>query len=411
MAQLDQALATLEEEQLASQFVFLESDEDVHTAIERRVTELAGSSGAKLHTGRSRNDQVATATRLYTRRELANVAGAVLDLCGTLAGRAVDAGEMYLPGYTHLQRAQPVLLAHQLLAHGWALLRDVDRLVDTHRRLNSSPLGAGALGGSTLPLEPDVRSCAAQLGFATRFENSIDAVSDRDFVAEALFDLSLLAVHLSKMGEEVMLYTTEEFGFYQLDDAWATGSSMLPQKKNPDIAELARGKAGGFIGRLVALLTTLKGTPGGYNRDLQEDKAPLFQAFDEISLELPALSGLYQSLRFGHRAAWPPRQTMATSWRSTSRSGSSSAARRFARPTASSVRWCGARWRETPPCRSSLPPRRSSARRRSSSSAPGSAVVRRRTPGGGGIDAVARQLQAFEAKLAVDRQRIDALGR
>src|SRR5205807_1929322 len=216
------------------------------TAVERRVTELAGDVGAKLHAGRSRNDQVATALRLYTRRELRTLAGAIVRVQTVLADRADEAGDAYLPGYTHLQRAQPVLLAHHLLAHGWALARDVDRLVATVDRLDVSPLGAGALAGSSLALDPD--EVAADLGFASRFENSLDAVSDRDFVAEALFDLALLGVHLSRLGEEVALWSTEEFGFLHLHDTYATGSSMLPQKKNPDVAELLRAKAGRLVG-------------------------------------------------------------------------------------------------------------------------------------------------------------------
>ena len=196
--------------------------------------------------------------------------------------RAVAAGDTYLPGYTHLQRAQPVLLAHHLLAHGWALARDVDRLLATVERLDVSPLGAGALAGSSLPIDP--AATAAELGFAAPFDNSLDAVSDRDFVAEALFDLALIGVHLSRIGEEWVLWTSEEFGFARLDDAYATGSSMLPQKKNPDIAELARGKAGRLIGNLTGLLATLKGLPLAYNRDLQEDKEPLFDSVDQVTL-------------------------------------------------------------------------------------------------------------------------------
>ena len=277
-------------------FKFADSDEDVHTAIERRVTEIAGPVGAKLHTGRSRNDQVATALRLFAKRELAEVARRVVAFQRVLLDRAQQAEDAYLPGYTHLQRAQPVLLSHHLLAHGWALARDVDRLLATVARLDVSPLGAGALAGSSLPLDPD--GVAEDLGFAARFENSLDAVSDRDFVAEALFDLALLGVHLSRIGEEVVLWSTEEFGFLRLDDAYATGSSMLPQKKNPDIAELARGKTGRLIGHLTGLLTTLKGLPLSYNRDLQEDKEPLFDALDQVGLALSALSGLVASAWF-----------------------------------------------------------------------------------------------------------------
>ncbi len=284
------ALDRVETELADGTFQFVDSDEDVHTAIERRVTALAADAGAKLHTGRSRNDQVATAFRLYTKRMLRDVARHVVALQRVLLERAAEAGPAYLPGYTHLQRAQPVLLAHHLLAHGWALGRDVDRLVATRSRMDVSPLGAGAVAGSSLPLDPD--GVADDLGFAHRFENSIDAVSDRDFVAEALFDLALLGVHLSRIGEEVVLWSTDEFGFLKLADAWATGSSMLPQKKNPDIAELTRGKAGRLIGHLTGFLATLKGLPLSYNRDLQEDKEPLFDAIDTLLLALPAITGL-----------------------------------------------------------------------------------------------------------------------
>src|SRR5437016_7243229 len=277
-------------------FAFSEGDEDIHTAIERRVTELAGDVGAKLHAGRSRNDQVATALRLYARRELRTMARSILGVQTVMADRAEEAGDAYLPGYTHLQRAQPVLRAHHLLAHCWALARDVDRLVATVDRLNVSPLGAGALAGSSLALDPE--EVAEDLGFAARFENSLDAVSDRDFVAEALFDLALLGVHLSRLGEEIVLWSSDEFGFLELDDAYATGSSMLPQKKNPDVAELARGKAGRLIGHLTGFLATLKGLPLAYNRDLQEDKEPLFDAVDQAQLALSALAGLMATARF-----------------------------------------------------------------------------------------------------------------
>ena len=277
-------------------FVFSPGDEDIHTAIERRVTELSGPAGAKLHTGRSRNDQVATDLRLWTKRQVTAVAGRVLELQQVLSDRASEAGDAYLPGYTHLQRAQPVLLAHHLLAHGWALARDVDRLLDVRRRVDVSPLGAGALAGSSLALDPDW--VAEDLGFAGRFENSLDAVSDRDFVAETLFAVALLGVHLSRIGEEICLWSTSEFGFLRLDDAYATGSSMLPQKKNPDIAELARGKAGRLIGHLTGVLAMLKGLPLAYNRDLQEDKEPLFDAIDQISLALAALTGLLSTAGF-----------------------------------------------------------------------------------------------------------------
>jgi argininosuccinate lyase len=271
-------------------FEFAPADEDIHTAIERRVTELAGSPGAKLHTGRSRNDQVATALRLFLRREGTDTAWHVHRLQEVLLTCATGADDVYLPGYTHLQRAQPVLLAHHFLAHFWAFARDVERWRDTINRADVSPLGAGALAGSSLPLDPD--GVAADLGFARRFENSLDAVSDRDFVAEALFVATLTQVHLSRIGEEIVLWASEEFGFLRLADAYSTGSSMLPQKKNPDIAELARGKAGRLIGDLTGFLATLKGLPLAYNRDLQEDKEPLFDALDQNRLALTAIAGL-----------------------------------------------------------------------------------------------------------------------
>ncbi|NNN21718.1 MAG: argininosuccinate lyase [Acidimicrobiales bacterium] len=280
--------------------VFIDTDEDIHTVIERRVKEICGDVGGKLHTGRSRNDQVSTALRLYLRRELKKVGTEVISLARVLLKRSEEDPTVYLPGYTHLQRAQPVLLAHHLLAHGWALLRDVDRLIDAVDRLNISPLGAGALAGSSLPLDPD--KAAEDLGFKKRFDNSIDAVSDRDFVAESLFVISMIGIHLSRIGEEVAMWSSAEFGFMTLDDAFSTGSSMLPQKKNPDIAELARGKAGRLIGNLTGFLATLKGLPLSYNRDLQEDKEPIFDAIDQISLALHAIAGLMDSATFNSGA-------------------------------------------------------------------------------------------------------------
>ena len=295
-ATLVTALDRVSEELAAGTFVFKPGDEDIHTALERRVTEIAGDTGAKLHTGRSRNDQVATDLRLYTRRELLAVTSDVLALQRVLLTRAEEAEDAYLPGYTHLQRAQPVLLAHHLLAHGWSLARDADRLLETAARLDVSPLGAGALAGTSLAIDPD--TVASDLGFRARFENSIDAVSDRDFVAEALFDLSMLGIHLSRIGEELVVWSSDEFGFAVSADAYATGSSMLPQKKNPDVAELVRAKAGRLIGNLTGILATLKGLPLAYNRDLQEDKEPLFDAFDQVHLMLPALCGVIETLTF-----------------------------------------------------------------------------------------------------------------
>jgi argininosuccinate lyase len=408
VAVLVAALESVGEEIGSGSFVFVESDEDIHTAIERRVTEIAGSTGAKVHTGRSRNDQVVTATRLYVRRAIVRLCGGILEVESTLLGRAEQAGRAYLPGYTHLQRAQPVALAHHLLAHGWALARDVDRLIDTHARVNVSTLGAGALGGSTLPLDPD--GVATELDFSRRFENSLDAVSDRDFIAETLFDLALLGVHLSRLGEEIVLFCTDEFGFYRLDDAWSTGSSMLPQKKNPDIAELARGKAGRLIGDLVAILTTLKGLPLAYNRDLQEDKPPLFDAIDELERALPALAGLLGSLQFDLDAmataadVEPLIAIDLAEWlvgRGTpfrEAHGKVGALVRMALATGRSLADLVADDPNFGPEASAL-------------FEVGSATRRRQTPGGGGDEAVAVQLNAFVATIARDRKRIDALAR
>src|SRR5262249_14434257 len=276
------ALETVAEELGEGTFMFAPTDEDIHTAVERRVTELAGAAGAKLHTGRSRNDQVALDLRLYLRREGRDQVRRITELQRVLLQRAEESNEIALPGYTHLQRAQPVLLAHHLLAHFWSFARDVDRWRDCLERADVSPLGAGALAGSSLPLDPAF--VADELKFGRVFDNSLDAGSDRDFVAEAMFVATLTPVHLSRIGEEVVIWSTEEFGFLRLADAYSTGSSMLPQKKNPDIAELARGKAGRLIGDLTGFLATLKGLPLAYNRDLQEDKEPLFDALDTCAL-------------------------------------------------------------------------------------------------------------------------------
>ncbi len=295
------ALDAVEEEFDRGLFVRGPADEDIHMAIERRVTEICGEVGAKLHTGRSRNDQVATTMRLFTRDAL----DAVVDQAVALAVALLEVGDRYpgasLPGYTHLQRAQPVLLSHQMGAHAWSLTRDIERLLDCRDRLAVSPLGAGALAGTSVGIDPQV--AATHLGFPSTFGNSLDAVSDRDFVAEALFGLALLGVHLSRMGEELVLWTTTEFGFATLGDAFTTGSSMLPHKKNSDVAELARGKSGRLVGNLTGLLVTLKGLPLSYNRDLQEDKEPLFDSLRQVHLVLTALTGAYQSLSFHEETA------------------------------------------------------------------------------------------------------------
>ena len=290
------ALEVVHQEFSDGTFEFRDGDEDIHTAVERRVTEIAGDAGARLHTARSRNDQVATDLRLWTKQAIAEVASGVVNLQSVLLDRARQAGDAYLPGYTHLQRAQPVMLAHHLLAHAWSLHRDFDRLVDAHRRLDVSPLGAGALAGTSIEIDPALT--AEDLGFAAVFTNSLDAVSDRDFVAETLFDLSLIGIHLSRIGEEWVLWTSEEFGFARLDDAYATGSSMLPQKKNADIAELARGKSGRLIGNLTGVLATLKALPLAYNRDLQEDKEPLFDSVEHTVLALAAIAGMISTAEF-----------------------------------------------------------------------------------------------------------------
>ncbi len=293
------ALDTVEHEIESGSFDFQVNDEDIHTAVERRVTEL-DPAGAKMHTGRSRNDQVATDLRLWTRSAIDEVLELIERLQRTLLTHAEQAGDAYLPGYTHLQQAQPVALSHHLLAHGWALARDAERLVDARKRTNVSVLGAGALAGSSLPLDPE--KSAAYLGFDAVFDNSLDGVADRDFVAEALFALSLLGVHLSRIGEEWILWASTEFGFVTLDDGFSTGSSMMPQKKNPDIAELARGKAGRLIGHLTGFLTTLKGLPLTYNKDMQEDKEPLFDAVDTVRLTLLALDGMISTTTFNTEA-------------------------------------------------------------------------------------------------------------
>jgi argininosuccinate lyase len=294
-------LDTIRLEFIGGTFERAESDEDIHTAIERRATELAGDVGAKLHTARSRNDQIATTLRLFTRDALSDVAYATLQLVEVLLELGEALPDAHLPGYTHMQRAQPVLLSHHLNAHSFALLRDVDRLGDARARLNVSPLGAGALAGTSLGIDPEFT--AQLLGFDRAFANSMDAVSDRDFIAESLFDLALLGVHLSRMGEELVLWTSTEFNFASLGDDFTTGSSMLPQKKNSDVAELARGKSGRLIGNLTGLLVVLKGLPLSYNRDLQEDKEPLFDSLRQVLLVLSALRGAYGSLTFHDEVA------------------------------------------------------------------------------------------------------------
>ncbi len=277
-------------------FDWREDLEDVHTNLEIRLTELVGPLGGKIHSARSRNDQVALDERLFLRVAISSVAQRTHELASKLLERARQEIETPLAGYTHLQRAQPVTLAHHLLAHFWRLQRDVDRLLATAARSNVSPLGAGALAGSTLPIEPD--RVARRLGFDHPFENSLDAVSDRDGFAELAFDLALLSVHLSSMGEELVLWASTEFGYLRASPGLGSGSSLMPQKRNPDVAELARGKAGRTIGDLLALLVTLKGLPLAYNRDLQEDKAPVLDALSTTEATLAALTAAVPVLEF-----------------------------------------------------------------------------------------------------------------
>jgi argininosuccinate lyase len=291
---IESSLDKVEEELMDRTFSFEVSDEDIHTAIERRVTELAGPSGAKIHTARSRNDQVVTALRLYLRYELMEICANIIEVQEALAQKAIEAADNYMPGYTHLQRAQPVLVAHHLFAHGWAFARDIDRIFDCLSRLDSSPLGAGALAGTSLAIDPSF--VADELGFSKVFQNSMDAVSDRDFALETLFVLATIGIHLSRIGEEIVNWSSQEFGFVSLADSFSTGSSMLPHKKNPDIAELARGKSGRLIGNLTGLMATCKGLPLAYNRDLQEDKEPLFDSIEQAKLALKAFAPMIATM-------------------------------------------------------------------------------------------------------------------
>ncbi|MET0740279.1 MAG: argininosuccinate lyase [Candidatus Nanopelagicales bacterium] len=313
LARMQAALDELGAAVAAGSFTPVVDDEDVHTALERGLIERLGDLGGKLRAGRSRNDQIATDLRLYLRDQARALAVSIGGLQDALCGQAERHIDTAAPGFTHLQHAQPVVFAHELLKHVWALARDVDRLRDWDRRAAYSPLGAGALAGSSLSLDPV--TTASALGFDGAVANSIDAVSDRDFVAELCFVAALVGVHLSRLGEEVCLWTSREFGWAALDDAYATGSSIMPQKKNPDAAELARGKSGRLIGNLTAVLTVLKGLPFAYNRDLQEDKEPVFDSLDTLLLVLSAMAGMIATMRFEtHRmsAAAPEGFALAT---------------------------------------------------------------------------------------------------
>ncbi len=290
-------LDELEADTVAGTFGASDGDEDVHSALERGLIDRVGPDlGGKLRAGRSRNDQIATLLRLWWRDTARRVAAGVLDVADALLAQAARHPEAAMPGRTHLQHAQPVLLAHQLGAHVQALLRDVDRLRDCDRRAALSPYGSGALAGSSLGLDPE--AVAADLGFSGSVANSIDGTASRDIAAEAAFVLAMIGVNLSRLAEEVIIWATVEFGYVTLHDAYSTGSSIMPQKKNPDVAELARGKAGRLIGNLTGLLATLKAQPLAYNRDLQEDKEPLFDSADQLELVLPAMAGMVDTLVF-----------------------------------------------------------------------------------------------------------------
>jgi argininosuccinate lyase len=290
------ALKEIEKEVGSGKFVFRKGLEDVHMNIEAALIKKAGPVGGKLHTARSRNDQVALDLRLYLRDEVKKIAVLVRKLQKALVLVAEKRMGVIMPGYTHLQRAQPVLLSQHLLAYVEMLDRDHDRIEDALKRINVLPLGAGALAGTSLPI--DRGSVAKELGFKSVASNSMDAVSDRDFVLETAFVLSLVMAHLSRFGEEIVLWSSGEFGFISLPDAYATGSSIMPQKKNPDVAELVRGKAGRVFGNLMALLTIVKSLPLAYNRDLQEDKPPIFDSVDTVKASLSVLAEMVPKLRF-----------------------------------------------------------------------------------------------------------------
>jgi argininosuccinate lyase len=292
---LHQGLAQIAEEFAQGRFVFQETDEDIHTAVERRLGELVGEVAGKLHTGRSRNDQVATDFRLWMLDTLPQVETALQDLQAVLLQRAAEHVETVMPGYTHLQRAQPISLSHWFLSHFWPLQRDRQRLQDLRPRLAILPLGSGALAGCPFPV--DRHALARELGFLEASPNSLDAVADRDFVVEYLFIAALIGIHLSRLAEQIVLYTTAEFGFFELSDAFATGSSLMPQKKNPDLFELTRAKAAYLNALLNGAMNLLKALPSAYDKDLQEDKRYVFEATDTLLLLLPVIAAALRELR------------------------------------------------------------------------------------------------------------------
>ncbi len=288
---LEQVRREIEEGAIAIQ----PEDEDIHTLVERRLTQIIGPVAGKLHTGRSRNDQVVTDFRLWVMRSIDHLQGELVDLKQALLNSARSNLDLPLPGYTHLQHAQPVTWGHWALSHFWPLTRDSRRLTLAREEAAILPLGSAALAGTPFPV--DRQALAAELGFTTISQNSLDAVSDRDFATDFLYAMTMVVIHLSRLSEQLIIFNSAEFGFIELDDAYSTGSSLMPQKKNPDTLELTRGKAGRLIGNLTGLLATLKGLPSAYDKDLQEDKEPLFDAFDTLSLVCPVMSGLLNSLR------------------------------------------------------------------------------------------------------------------
>jgi argininosuccinate lyase len=296
-AEADQLVAGLEqvaEEWAQGTFALQEGDEDIHTANERRLTEIAGAVGGKLHTGRSRNDQIATDVRLWLRDAITGLAAYLRQLIGVALDRAEAEIDLLMPGYTHLQPAQPIRWSHWLLSHTWAWQRDAQRLDELAGRVNIMPLGSGALAGNPFPI--DRNALAADLGFADITYNSLDGVADRDFIAEFLFWATLTMLHLSRFAEDLIIYSSREFGYITLADAYSTGSSLMPQKKNPDALELLRGKSGRVLGQMTGLMTLLKGLPTSYNKDLQEDKEPLFDAFATLSGSLQIAGGVLATL-------------------------------------------------------------------------------------------------------------------
>jgi len=297
---IESALLGLAKDIGSGSFKYTDADEDVHSAIERGLTERCGELGGAIRAGRSRNDLVVTDFKLYLIDHLLEIASQISAMVKVINTQAANNIDVIAPGFTHTQHAQPITFAQELSKHSHALLRDIDRIFDWLKRNSFSPFGAGALAGSSI--QPNPEKVAKDLGFSGAMANSIDAVGDRDFAAEALFDLAMLGVHLSKIGEEFVLWSSTEFGWVKIADAYSTGSSIMPQKKNADIAELARGKSGRFIGNLTSLLVVLKGLPFAYNRDLQEDKEPVFDSVDQLLILIPAITGMIETAQFNSAA-------------------------------------------------------------------------------------------------------------